>query len=74
MSLSKHPDFLICREYIYGNTKQEIRCFRKYILYICGNGAYSIWFQNIKVFRKKKSAVARQWRDVCSMIWSFLYI
>ena len=30
----KEVDFLICREYIYGNTKQEIRCFRKYILYI----------------------------------------
>ena len=25
MSLSKHPDFLICREYIYENTKREIR-------------------------------------------------
>jgi len=33
-SLSKYRDFLICREYIYGNTKREIRCFRKYILYI----------------------------------------
>ena len=33
-SLDKPPDFLICREYIYRNTKREIRCFRKYILYI----------------------------------------
>ena len=31
---SNRLHLLICREYIYGNTKPEIRCFRKYILYI----------------------------------------
>ena len=33
-SLSKHPDFLICREYIYENIEFLVWCFRKYILYI----------------------------------------
>ena len=33
-SLSKYPDFLICREYIYGNIEFLVWCFRKYILYI----------------------------------------
>jgi len=59
-SLSKHPDFHICREYIYGNTKREIRCFRKYILYICGNGASSIWFQNRTSKFLKKDTVQKK--------------
>ena len=49
-SLSKPLDFLICREYIYGNIEILVWCFRKYILYIWGNGAYSIGVCQVVIY------------------------